>query len=82
MIEGSSGGKASKIFSFIPLPKLHTYTVIAEPEGKGKGFWAGGGRRLFTQNQPISMPKLFFFLGGGSGRPSGNIICIMLAKIG
>ena len=29
-------------FSFFPLPDLGRFKVIAQPEGKGKGFWAGG----------------------------------------
>lgn len=29
-------------FSFFPLPDLGRFEVIAQPEGKGKGFWAGG----------------------------------------
>lgn len=31
-----------KIFSPFSLPSLNSYRVIARPEGKGKGFWAGG----------------------------------------
>ena len=31
-----------KIFSYFPLPDINTYKVVAQPEGKGKGFWAGG----------------------------------------
>ncbi len=29
-------------FSFFPLPDIGRFKVIAQPEGKGKGFWAEG----------------------------------------
>jgi len=42
VVERYPASDKSKIFSFFPLPDIRSYKVIARPEGKGKGFWAGG----------------------------------------
>ena len=42
MVEKPFRSPRAKIFSSFPLPDLHTYKVVAQPEGKGEGFWAGG----------------------------------------
>ena len=34
--------RESKIFSFLSVPNLKDYQVIASPEGEDEGFWAGG----------------------------------------
>lgn len=42
-----------KIFSSFPLPDINNYKVIAQPEGKGKGFWAGGCSSLKDDKERI-----------------------------
>jgi len=53
MVEKYLRSKEAKIFSPFPLPNLHNYGVVAQPEGEDEGFWAGGCCSLKDNKEKI-----------------------------
>lgn len=77
MVERNQRPNGTKAFSPLPLPDLAKYTVIAQAEGEGKGFWAGGCSCLKNEKGEI---WLVYRLRNPSQR--GHALCIATSHDG